>query len=140
MESNTLCTADGNCLPLAHIKVQAPPNAIKSQLKYGPFTVPGMDVNGGMERFVMKMAIPCSDCLITHVRAELEYPDGSYANADTGMWLHHAVIYNMNRTDTTCPKLPDRIFAFGNERTPLDLTLQGYVDAQTAWEETKDPC
>jgi hypothetical protein len=86
-----------------------------------------MNDGGGMAEFESALFMPCSDCGITHIRADLEYPNGSYANADTGMWLHHTVFYNMNRTDTTCSKWPERIFASGNERTPADLTLNEYV-------------
>jgi hypothetical protein len=66
------------------------------------------------------------------MRAGLAYPDGRYANADTGMWLHHVVMYNLNRTDTTCPEGPQRAFASGNERSDVDLTMGGYV-ARTSW-------
>jgi hypothetical protein len=86
-----------------------------------------------MADFEDALSMPCSDCFVTYMHAGLEYPDGSYANADTGMWLHHLLVYNLNRTDTTCPKAPQRAFASGNERTVLDLTLGGYVAFVRAW-------
>jgi hypothetical protein len=72
--------------------------------------------------------MPCTDCFITGFLGSLELLDGTVANANTGMWLHHVVFININRTDTTCPKYPDRFMASGNERTPLDLTAGGYVE------------
>jgi hypothetical protein len=72
-------------------------------------------------------AAPCTDCLITFMQADLEYPDGSYANADTGMWLHHAVLVNLNEPDAVCASEPNRIFASGNERTAADISNNGYV-------------
>jgi hypothetical protein len=32
---------------------------------------------------------PCSQCMIIGMNAGLEYADGSDANTDTMMWLHH---------------------------------------------------
>ncbi|KAE8444238.1 hypothetical protein EG329_000738 [Mollisiaceae sp. DMI_Dod_QoI] len=68
---------------------------------------------------------PCSDCLITFMLAGLEYEDGSYANANTGMWLHHVVLLNLAQKDTVCPSHPERIFASGNERTPINICANG---------------
>jgi hypothetical protein len=52
--------------------------------------------------------------------------DCPIANIDEGGWLHHMVIYNTGtgRRDAVCttPPLPimgQRIFASGNERTPI---------------------
>jgi hypothetical protein len=80
--------------------------------------------------------MPCNDCLITGFNGGLEFTDGSNANAYNGMWLHHSVFINMNRTDTTCPRFPDRFIGAGNERTPIDLTVGGYVNlhpSSTVW-------
>ncbi len=61
------------------------------------------------------------------MQAGLEYEDGSYANADTGMWLHHVVLFNSEKKDTLCPEnLPERFFASGNERTEANLCANGY--------------
>jgi hypothetical protein len=32
---------------------------------------------------------PCSKCMIIGMNAGLEYADGTDANTDTKMWLHH---------------------------------------------------
>ncbi|KAF2105087.1 hypothetical protein NA57DRAFT_51866 [Rhizodiscina lignyota] len=99
------------------------------QIKYGPFTVPGSGTNNGMKDFVDEKATkPCDDCLITYMRAGLQYPDGANANANTGMWLHHVVLLDTAVPDTVCPKdrkgrpVPNRFFASGNERTAMDLS------------------
>jgi hypothetical protein len=63
----------------------------------------------------------------------LEYLDGTNANTDTGMWLHHMVMMNIGpgRMDPTCvgkvslphrvlntdPSKGERVFSSGNERT-----------------------
>jgi hypothetical protein len=71
---------------------------------------------------------PCDECLITWMQASLEYPNGTIANSDTGMWLHHSVALNRGRNDTVCGGTalsPQRFFASGNERTAVDLSLSG---------------
>jgi hypothetical protein len=40
---------------------------------------------------------PCSDCMILGMNAGLEYTDGSDANTDTGLWLHH-VCFKLQNT------------------------------------------
>ncbi|KAF2491973.1 hypothetical protein BU16DRAFT_584159 [Lophium mytilinum] len=42
------------------------------------------------------------------------------------MWLHHTVLFDTTQPDPACPKSNvSRIFASGNERTPVDLTDNG---------------
>ncbi|KUJ20510.1 uncharacterized protein LY89DRAFT_730547 [Mollisia scopiformis] len=96
------------------------------KIKYGPFLVPGNDMAGFQLRNVTK---PCSDCKITFFQADLEYEDGSYANANTGMWLHHMVLLNPTQRDTVCPTHPERIFASGNERTAANICVDGTKEA-----------
>jgi hypothetical protein len=36
-----------------------------------------------------KVEKPCEECTITRVVPNLEYANGSIANVDTGLWLHH---------------------------------------------------
>lgn len=95
-------------------------------MRYGPYAVPPMSENNGMKEFnELSAERPCVDCYITKLQAGLEYPNGTIANSDTGMWLHHAVLYDFGRQDLSCSNLPYRFFASGNERTRLDLTLNG---------------
>jgi hypothetical protein len=93
-------------------------------VRYGPYKAPPFSTDNGMKEFTeMDAEKPCQDCLITAIQAGLEYPNSSYANANSGMWLHHIVLYDFGRKDVACPDLPYRFFASGNERTPLDMTL-----------------
>jgi hypothetical protein len=80
-----------------------------------------------MENFRAEEVIaPCQGCLITWMQAGLVNFDGSDANADTGMWLHHTVLQNnRNAARGSCKMSSERFFASGNERTVVDLTLNG---------------
>jgi hypothetical protein len=75
---------------------------------------------------------PCQSCMILGMNAGLEYPDGTDANTNTKMWLHHMVMFNIGKgaNDATCtifgaphlivgsmPSSSERIFSSGNERT-----------------------
>jgi hypothetical protein len=100
------------------------------KITYGPYTAPSSSLNNGMADFEGKdITMPCKDCLITYMVAGLEYPNGSYANADTGMWLHHTVLMDTAKNDTVCSLgIANRFFASGNERTIFDLTVNGYTE------------
>jgi len=104
--------------------------AKRVKISYGPFLVPAAsdETTHGMKEFELgNIEMPCNDCLITSWQPDLTYEDGSTANADKGMWLHHAVYLNMNRTDVPCARFEDRFAASGNERTVVDVTVGGYV-------------
>lgn len=67
---------------------------------------------------------PCANCYVTSVKPDLTYADGSSANYDTGVMLHHAVLFDRSKQDVTCGDSDSfyeltgrRIFASGNERT-----------------------
>ena len=98
-------------------------------MSYGPFLVPSVKVNMGMKSFsIQNMDLPCRDCYITGFQPDLRYPNGTTANVDTGMMLHHTIMYNANRKDTSCPGLErsiERNFGAGNERGIADLTRKG---------------
>lgn len=77
-------------------------------------------------------APPCNLCYVTGVEPNLTYADGSTANYDTGVMLHHAVLFDRSKTDVTCGDSGTfyeltgrRIFASGNERTGAHLP-EGY--------------
>lgn len=97
------------------------------QIRYGPFNVPQSSIDGGMRHFMTQDFVPpCADCLITWMQAALEYSDGSQANANTGLWLHHTLLINTKEHDTLeCSKSGQRFFASGNERTVADICLSG---------------
>ena len=98
------------------------------KITYGPLHVHGIGdaLTHGMMSFMSTNAtMPCQECLITGYVVDLLHGDGTVANADTGMWLHHIGLMNMNRNDAACDDWPDRMTVNGNERTPVDLTLAG---------------
>jgi len=97
------------------------------RIKYGPYEVPPSHIHNGMKNFVDRNAtMPCYDCLITWFQADLVYPDGTIANADTGMWLHHTVLTNGGKNDVRgCKYDGERFLASGNERTLVDISMNG---------------
>lgn len=94
------------------------------KVSYEPTVVPGIDVGTGMGGFYDRSTfLPCTDCLLLSIHGDLEFLNGTVADASSGMWLHHAVFVNKNRKDTTCrEQTSQRFFATGNERTLVDLT------------------
>ena len=75
----------------------------------------------------ISIPLPCSDCLVTWIKADLEYENGTVADADSGLWLHHMVITSLTKKNILCPKneVGDFFFASGNERTIADLSHAG---------------
>jgi hypothetical protein len=86
-------------------------------------------------KWVYELQKPCDECYITAMQADLQYQNGTAANIDTGGWLHHIVLYTSMgwqpgvKKDLVCSYTllsgfmgwPHRIFASGNERTPVRL-------------------
>jgi hypothetical protein len=108
--------------------------AQRIKVRYGPFLVPSVrdEVTHGMKNFTIndETVIPCKDCFITSFLPDLEFGNGEIANANNGMWLHHAAWLNRARNDTVCSRFPERWIASGNERTLVDFTNAGYVFPQ----------
>ncbi|TID20324.1 hypothetical protein E2P81_ATG07626 [Venturia nashicola] len=115
------------------------PNVKSVKIRYGPYTVPAPMVAGG-EGMVWNspnpsIEKPCTGkCTIVGMNAGLEFGDGTDANTDQKMWLHHMVLFNIgsNAWDATCtvfglphmivgslPATSERIFSSGNERTMI---------------------
>ncbi|KAE9980173.1 hypothetical protein BLS_009066 [Venturia inaequalis] len=117
----------------------------KIKMRYGPYSVPNM-----MKKSVTneggalwncgdaEIEKPCEECTLLGLVAGLEYPNGTNANIDTGMWMHHMVAFTVGpgRWDPTCidqptslphfavgtsPSQSERSFSSGNERTPLNM-------------------
>ena len=95
-------------------------------VRYGPFVLPPAGKGGDMDHanvVVPNVPKPCEDCFIVRAEPDLVYDDGTSANLDTGLMLHHAVLFNTGRPDTTCDRetflgqLGERFLASGNERT-----------------------
>jgi hypothetical protein len=66
------------------------------KVRYGPYKVPDMKrtnifgESGSLWNYADNGAPkPCEECTIIGMNAGLEYPDGTNANIDTGLWLHH---------------------------------------------------
>ncbi|KAL1896157.1 hypothetical protein Sste5346_004900 [Sporothrix stenoceras] len=139
--TNTLSTTDKT--PIQQLTV--PPALAQLGIQRaitasGPFAVPAMVANdtsdnNGMGTFQQLADLPCRDCYITGFSFGVRYGDGpngsagATANIDTGIYLHHGVLININRTDATCSAANggnfQRMFGAGNERGYVDLTLNG---------------
>jgi hypothetical protein len=121
-----------------------PASISRVKMRYGPYKVPNMKVSNilGEEGALWNYADPVAEkpcgeageCTIIGMVSGLEYPDGKNANIDSGLWLHHMVLFNVGpgRADATCKSSPislphmlvgssasgsERLFSSGNERT-----------------------
>ena len=66
------------------------------KVRYGPYKIPDMKAtnlfgeSGSLWNYADNSAPkPCDECTIIGMNAGLEYPNGTNANIDTGLWLHH---------------------------------------------------
>ncbi|MEX2539933.1 MAG: hypothetical protein WD646_14900 [Actinomycetota bacterium] len=108
------------------------PRGQPATMLYGPFLLNASD-QGGMDHYnrILPLVAPCVNCLITSIRPDLVYADGSSANLDTGPMLHHTVLADPFRPDPTCARdegvgiVGHRLFAAGNERTS-GMLPEGY--------------
>jgi hypothetical protein len=77
------------------------PGVRRVKLRYGPYKVPHANRSASItgEKGMLwnypdtSVPKPCTECTIVSQVAGLEYPDGTNANIDTGMWLHHMVSF-----------------------------------------------
>ncbi len=100
-----------------------------TKIRVGPFVLAPAPLGTlpDQNRFAPSVAKPCENCLITAVVPKLVYADGSRADMDTGVMLHHLVVFEPGKPDVTCGRtqgigaLGRRIFASGDERTPITL-------------------
>ncbi|MGH9004386.1 MAG: hypothetical protein ACRDYV_14780 [Acidimicrobiia bacterium] len=107
--------------------VAAPlPDAEETEVRYGPFALGPAGAGGDLDfgnTVMPNVPKPCDDCFILSAEPDLIYADGSSANLDSGVMLHHAVFFNPANKDTTCGddeffrNLGERFLASGNERT-----------------------
>lgn len=105
----------------------AAPAGTWAEMRYGPFALPPAGAGGDADHAnvaLPSLPKPCSNCFIQEFVPDLVYADGMSANLDTGLMLHHAVLFEAGRQDPTCSpnepfpgKLGLRFFASGNERT-----------------------
>ena len=96
------------------VSVSAGANGAKRMLyRVGPFEVkPGQNEIG----YRVIDDKPRVDGWITRIRPDLIYTDGRVPGVDV-IHLHHGVWANLSRTDATAPRLPERFFAAGEEKT-----------------------
>jgi hypothetical protein len=115
---------------------------------YGPYTVPAAQGCGAGQSCTPGQVYnapssetpPCTNCRITDIVPNLVYADGTSANFEQGIMLHHMVLFNPQRQDLTCPTggavslFGERFFAAGNERTALRMpTGFGYFVGDDPW-------
>ena len=103
------------------------PQGTWAEMRYGPFALPPAGAGGDADFAniaLPSLPKPCSNCFVQELVPDLVYADGTSANLDTGLMLHHAVLFEAGRQDPTCGpdqpfpgKLGLRFFASGNERT-----------------------
>lgn len=107
-----------------------PAGVQETLVRYGPFVLPPAGQGGDADHanvFLPNVPKPCEDCFIVRAEPDLVYEDGTPANLDTGLMLHHALFFNNGRRDTTCGTDPffgrfgERFLASGNERTVKDF-------------------
>ncbi|KAK0727752.1 hypothetical protein B0T26DRAFT_606462, partial [Lasiosphaeria miniovina] len=103
--------------------------AQRVRITYGPYLVAGSGdaATHGMQAFPdMDAMMPCYGCLVTGYVPDLKFSDdGTSANANKNMWLHHIGLMNLNRSAATCTHWPESISVNGNERSPFDFTIKG---------------
>ncbi|KAF1984073.1 hypothetical protein K402DRAFT_396007 [Aulographum hederae CBS 113979] len=97
--------------------------------------MPGMENEGGLKDVsASNVTKPCSDCTLKWAKASVTYPDGTEANIDTGVWLHHMTlsIVGPGRVDLACPqgteRIPknwERLLAFHNDRNETFFGMSG---------------
>ena len=93
---------------------------------YGPFTTAARSMRP--EEILIDIPKPCNDCFLTAMGAELRAPhiigngssgssgDNSVLYADSGLSLHHLILFNQNQPDLVCPQYGERLFGSGAER------------------------
>jgi hypothetical protein len=104
---------------------------------YGPFTIPaasGPGSPGELHNVPTSEPAPCSsNCRITDMVPNLVYADGTTANMNNSVLLHHFVLFNPTQQGIGCP-INEPIFGAGNERTHLYLpTPYGYENTAPNW-------
>jgi hypothetical protein len=95
-------------------------------VRWGPFVLPPAGAGGDADHadvVIPDGPKPCTGCYLVGIEPDLVYADGTSANLDTGVMLHHAVFFASDKVDATCGgargfgELGERFFAAGNERT-----------------------
>src|SRR5439155_6583557 len=72
------------------------PQGTWTELRYGPFVIPPAGAGGEADHAdiaVPTLAKPCTNCFLLQFQPDLIFADGSEANLDSGMMMHHAVLF-----------------------------------------------
>lgn len=122
------------------------PGAKRIKVRTGPYTAPGMTKQnreskmwGMLESYYdLDVEKPCDDCSILRQVGGLEYADGTNANIDTGLWLHHMVHFNYAPTGRWDPV---GMAGYTNPKTggtcPGCVPMEGLSMATNTWTGSK---
>jgi hypothetical protein len=106
--------------------------ATRTEVRYGPFHVEAQTMYPHTPYITTQK--PCIDCYLVAMQTELEYINGTVANFDSGIWLHHLMQFNTNQADPVCAQNSGNLFyGPGNERPIWELNSDapfGYYVAQ----------
>jgi hypothetical protein len=112
------------------------PGTLKKGM-YGPFTIPAASSAsspGELHNILTTEPAPCTGCRITDMVPNLVYADGTSANMNNGVLLHHVVFYNTAQTAIVCGGV-EPFTGAGNERTHVHLpTPFGYENTSANWQ------
>jgi hypothetical protein len=105
----------------------------------GPFTIPAAtspSQPGQLHNVPTNETPPCTNCRITDMVPELVFADGTAANMQQGVLLHHVVLFNQANRPLACPSasIGEPFWGAGNERTHLHLpSPYGYENTSSTW-------
>ncbi|KAF2019983.1 hypothetical protein BU24DRAFT_448354 [Aaosphaeria arxii CBS 175.79] len=113
------------------------PGASVVSIPYGPFTTQPRSLRP--EETLFDIQKPCTDCYIVAIHALIEDAiNGTELLLDSGIWLHHIILFNPTRPDLVCPQMGERFYGGGNERWTRrwnSIGPWGYkIDQNDAWD------
>lgn len=116
-------------VPVALSGASAAVEPQSTEMRYGPIALPPAvgETPTATNVGLPDVPMPCKNCYLTGADVDMVYADGKTANLDTGVMLHHTVVFNSGRPDATCApdtivgSFGERFFAAGNERTSGEL-------------------
>jgi hypothetical protein len=104
---------------------------------YGPFTIPAAgspSSPGQLHNILTTEPAPCTNCGITDMVPNLVYADGTTANMNNGLLLHHVVFFNPAQSAIVCGTA-EAFTGAGNERTGVHLpTPFAYENNSANWQ------
>jgi hypothetical protein len=89
--------------------------SVTKRIRYGPFVMkPASEMSWesligeerGMMQSMKKIAAPCTNCIVLNGRVRLEFENGTHANIDRGIYLHHSIMMDGGKrrvVATNCP-------------------------------------